>query len=200
MASLGRPGAVPILRCPVVFNGNNWGEFSFHMEIHMGGQQLWGYLTGERPCPPTLTAPILFASMEVDISMSLRGLSTSHLMWAHLRRNYEIRNEALYLAVVEEAQSLRQHDSTVEEFHRQMSAVWHRLDILGAEFYASGTCQCCDRHRSQRETLRLHEFLSRLRPEFEVVRSQLLTRRPRLPLDEAMPELRAEETRLRAGA
>ena len=57
MASLGRPGAVPILRCPVVFNGNNWGEFSFHMEIHMGGQQLRGYLTGERPCPPTPTAP-----------------------------------------------------------------------------------------------------------------------------------------------
>ena len=170
MASLGRPGAVPILRCPVVFNGNNWGEFSFHMEIHMGGQQLWGYLTGERPCLPTPIAPtpptyapdapdevkkplldafeaalevyqsdrdnqavwlreeacakaILFASMEVDISMSLRGLSTSHLMWAHLRRSYEIRNEALYLAVVEEAQSLRQHDSTVEEFHHQMSAV-----------------------------------------------------------------------------
>ena len=80
-----------------------------------------------------------------------------------------------------------------------MSAVWHCLDVLGAEFCASGTCQCCDRHRSQRETLRLHEFLSRLRPEFEVVRSQLLTRRPRPPLDEAMPELRAEESRLREG-
>ena len=66
---------------------------------------------------------ILFASMEVDISMSLRGLSTSHLMWAHLRRSYKIRNEALYLAVVEEAQLLRQHDSTMEEFHHQMSVV-----------------------------------------------------------------------------
>ena len=28
---------------------------------------------------------ILLASMEVDISLSLRGLFTSHLMWAHLR-------------------------------------------------------------------------------------------------------------------
>ena len=77
--------------------------------------------------------------MEVDISLSLRGLATSHLMWAHLRRSYEIRNEALYLAVVEEAQSLRQHDSIVEEFYRQMSAVWHRLDTLGVEFCACGT-------------------------------------------------------------
>lgn len=40
-------------------------------------------------------------------------------------------------------------------------------------------------------TLHLHEFFSRLRPEFEVVRSLLLTRRPRPSLDEAMrlPEL-----------
>ncbi|RLN08039.1 hypothetical protein C2845_PM11G17940 [Panicum miliaceum] len=164
-----------------VFNGANWSEFAFHMEIHlhMEGQQLWCYLTGERPCPPTLTAPtpptyapdapdavkkplletfeaeleayqsdldrqaawlreeacakaILFASMEVDISMSLCGLSTSHLMWAHLRRSYEIRNEALYLAVVEEAYSLRQHDSTVEEFHR--------LDVR--RLASSGSLRC----------------------------------------------------------
>jgi len=50
----------------------------------------------------------LLASMEVDIPLSLCGLSTSHLMWAHLHRSYEIRNEALYLAVVEEARSHRQ--------------------------------------------------------------------------------------------
>jgi hypothetical protein len=189
MASLGRPGAIPVPRCPVDFNGANWSEFAFYMEIHMGGQKLWHYLTGERPCPhtPSLPAPptyapdapdtvkqplleafeaqmetyqseldmqatwlreeacakaILLASMEVDISLSLRGLSTSHLMWAHLSWSYEIHNETLYLAVVEAAPSLRQHNSTVE--HRQMSAVWHRLDTLGAEFCASGACKCCD--------------------------------------------------------
>jgi hypothetical protein len=104
---------------------------------------------------------------------------------------------ALYLAVVEEAQSLRQYDSIVE-FYRQLSADGHHLDIMDAESYVGGTCKCCDRHQGQWETLRLHEFLSRLHPEFEVVRSQLLTHRPRLFLDEAMPELRAEETPLRA--
>ena len=117
-------------------------------------------------------------------------------MWDHLRRSYEIRNEAMYLAVVEEAQLLRQLDSTVNDFHLQMTTVWHRLDGLRAEFCGGGTCRCCDRHRDQRDTLRLHEFLSRLRPEFEIVWAQLLTRRPRPSLLEAMPELRAKETRL----
>ena len=110
-------------------------------------------------------------------------------MWDHLRRSYEIHNEEMYLAVVEEAQSLRQLDSIVEEFHHQMTGVWHRLDGLGAEFYGGGTCWCCDCHRDQRDTLYLHEFLSWLRLEFETVRAQLLTRCPRPSLSEAMPEL-----------
>ncbi|TVU34447.1 hypothetical protein EJB05_16279, partial [Eragrostis curvula] len=145
-----RPGAIPVPRCPVLFNGINWGEFAFHMEVHMGGQQLWGYLTGDRPCPPCPRVPvqptyppdaneatktnmleefeaeldayqsdlanyetwcreeacakaILLASMETDLSLTLKGLTTTQQMWAHLRRSYEIRNEAMYLAVVEEA-------------------------------------------------------------------------------------------------
>lgn len=70
----------------------------------------------------------------------------------------------------------RHLDSTVGNFHRQMTNVWH--------------------HRDQRDILRLYEFLSRLRPEFENVRAQLLTRRPRPSLSKAMPKLRTEETRL----
>lgn len=50
---------------------------------------------------------VLLASMEINLSLSLRGFSTSQQMWAHLRQSYEIRNEAMYIAVVEEAQSLR---------------------------------------------------------------------------------------------
>ena len=80
-----------------------------------------------------------------------------------------------------------------------MLDVWHRLDDLGAEFCGGGTCRCCDHHRDQRDILRLHESLSRLRPKFETIRAQLLTRRPRPSLSEAMPELQAEETHLRAG-
>ncbi|CAD6223428.1 unnamed protein product [Miscanthus lutarioriparius] len=60
---------------------------------------------------------ILLASMEVDLAWFLRGLAASHLMWDHLCHSYEIHNEAMYLAIVEEAQSLHQLDSIVEDFH-----------------------------------------------------------------------------------
>ena len=90
---------------------------------------------------------ILLASMEIDLSRSLRGLATSHLMWDHLHHSYDIHNEAMYLAIVQEAQSLRQLDSIVKDFHRQMTVVWHRLDSLGTMFYGGGTCRCCDHHQ-----------------------------------------------------
>ncbi|BAH91807.1 Os02g0616666 [Oryza sativa Japonica Group] len=101
----------------------------------------------------------------------------------------------MFLAVVNEAQSLRQLDATVDEFFRKMSAVWRQMDLQGAD--VCRTCTCCQRQRVQTETTRLYEFLSRLRPEFEPVRAQLLARRPRPSLLETLPELRAEETRCR---
>ncbi|EAZ12182.1 hypothetical protein OsJ_02065 [Oryza sativa Japonica Group] len=138
---------------------------------------------------------ILVGSMEVDISLDIAGLASSELMWTRLRQQYEPRNDAMFLAVVNEAQSLRQLDATVDEFFRKMSTVWRQMDLQGAD--VCRTCTCCQRQRVQTETTRLYEFLSHLRPEFEPVRAQLLARRPRPSLLETLPELRAEETRCR---
>jgi hypothetical protein len=50
--------------------------------------------------------------------------------------------------------------------------------------------------RSDLEFQRVYEFLSRLRPEFEPRRAQLIGR-GRIPLSVVLSELRAEETHLR---
>ena len=38
MVSLGRLGAIPVPHCPVIFNGTNWGELTFLMEMYMSEQ------------------------------------------------------------------------------------------------------------------------------------------------------------------
>ncbi|CAD6272483.1 unnamed protein product [Miscanthus lutarioriparius] len=72
MASPGYPGVVPFPRCPVIFNGTNWGDFVFHMEVHMDGQLRWGYLMGEWICPshPILPTPPMYLPDDVDDAMS----------------------------------------------------------------------------------------------------------------------------------
>ena len=85
---------------------------------------------------------------------------------------------------------------SVDEFYTQCSAIWRQLDSLRT--VVCGTCRCCQTVRSDLEFQRVHEFLSRLRTEFEPRRAHLLARGQRVSISEVLAELRAEETRLRS--
>ena len=82
----------------------------------------------------------------------------------------------------------------MDDFYKEMSAVWRQLDSLGAD--VCRRCQCCVRQQAKLEVRRLYDFLTRLRPEFEQSRAQLLARHPRLSTLEALAEVRSEEVRL----
>jgi hypothetical protein len=54
-------GYVAIPRCPVIFDGANYPDFTAFIRVHMCGLRLWGVLSGEVSCPPCPTpslAPI----------------------------------------------------------------------------------------------------------------------------------------------
>ena len=122
------------------------------------------------------------------------GLATVAEMWSQLRQHYQPSGDSLFLSVLRQEHDLQQGDSTVDEFHTQSSSIWRQLDSLSS--VVCGTCQCCRTVRSDVEFRRIHEFLSRLRTEFEPRRAQLFAR-GRVPISEVLTELRAEETRLR---
>jgi hypothetical protein len=53
-------GYVAIPRCPVIFDGTNYPDFTAFMRVHKRSLCLWGVLSGEVSCPlyPTaLVAP-----------------------------------------------------------------------------------------------------------------------------------------------
>ena len=123
------------------------------------------------------------------------GLGNVAAMWAYLCQRYQPSGGALYLFVVRQEHALQQGDSSVDEFYTQSSAIWRQLDSLRT--VVCGSCRCCQTMRSDLEFQRVHEFLSRLRSEFEPRRAHLLAR-GRVPISEILAELRAEETRLRS--
>ncbi|KAM3255191.1 hypothetical protein ACQJBY_048528 [Aegilops geniculata] len=51
-------GYVAVPRCPVIFDGTNYTEFTGFMRIHMRGIHLWGVLSGEVCCPPRPVPPV----------------------------------------------------------------------------------------------------------------------------------------------
>ena len=73
--------------------------------------------------------------------------------------------------------------------------MWCQLGYLGAD--VCHRCQCCVQQQAKLEVRCLYEFLTRLQPEFEQSRAQLLARHPQLSL-EALAEVRSEELRLRS--
>jgi hypothetical protein len=57
VSSLTSSGPVPVLRCPVLFNGTNYRDWVPHMRLHMRGFRLWDFLMDELPCLPSPSAP-----------------------------------------------------------------------------------------------------------------------------------------------
>jgi hypothetical protein len=55
-SSLTSSGSVPVLRCPMLFDGTKYRDWVLHMRLHIHGR-LWDFLTGELPCPPCPSAP-----------------------------------------------------------------------------------------------------------------------------------------------
>ncbi|XP_071679180.1 uncharacterized protein [Lolium perenne] len=248
-------GYVSIPRCPLIFDGTNYGEFAAFMRIHMRGLRLWGVLTGEVSCPPRPTAPVpptpppvppalaedatpadrdaaksaeaaadeayeeqvlaysealgsyrdslatftqwcdedaraaavLSQSVQPQFASEFMGLATVAEMWSHLRQRYQPSGDSLYLSVLRQEHDLQQGDSTIDEFYTQSAAIWRQLDSLRS--VVCGTCQCCRTVRSDMDFQRIHEFLSRLRPEFEPRRAQLFAR-GRVPISQVPIELR----------
>ena len=123
------------------------------------------------------------------------GLGTVVAMWSYLCQRYQPSGDALYLSVVPQEYDLQQGDSSVDEFYTQSSAIWRQLDSLRT--VVCGSCRCCQTMRSDLEFQRVHEFLSRLRSDFEPRRAHLLAR-CRVPISEVLAELRAKETLLRS--
>jgi hypothetical protein len=77
----------------------------------------------------------------------------------------------------------------------ELTNVWHQLDSLEPPYYR--ICPCCVLRQRHNTVLCLHEFLRRLRLEFEQLRAQLLARSPLPPLVDEVTLARAEEISLR---
>ncbi|XP_044965798.1 uncharacterized protein LOC123426086 [Hordeum vulgare subsp. vulgare] len=140
-------------------------------------------------------AAVLTVSVLPQFASEFMGLGTVAAMWSCLCQRYQPSGDALYLSVVRQEHALQQGDSSVDEFYTQSSAIWRQLDSLRTA--VCGACRCCQTMRFDLEFQRVHEFLARLRFEFEPWRAHLLAR-DHVPIIEVLAELRAEETRLRS--
>ena len=66
--------------------------------------------------------------------MDIAPLPSTQAMWERAQALYQPSSHALYISTLELASSLRQQDSSVNIFYRQLTDVWRQLDSLAPAY------------------------------------------------------------------
>ncbi|CAL1377858.1 unnamed protein product [Linum trigynum] len=115
-------------------------------------------------------------------------------MWRHLTALYSTVNPARQFEIQMSIARLEQGDKSVTEYFNLAQELWTEQDLIRAVLrpHAAMTEDAI----IERQRTRILEFLMRLRPEFEGVRSALL-HKEELKFDGVLATLVCEETRIR---
>ncbi|RVW92020.1 Retrovirus-related Pol polyprotein from transposon RE1 [Vitis vinifera] len=135
----------------------------------------------------------LLGSVEPHIVTHLRPHRSAQSMWAYLKKVYHQDNDARRFQL-EHAIAMFQHGSlSIQDYYSAFLTLWHEYaDLVTADVPIAALSTIQTIHA----TTRRDQFLMKLRPEYESVRSSLLNRSPVPSLDICFGELLREEQRL----
>ena len=192
---------LPIVAKCNVFNGNNLYLWERNIRAVLKLRKLLSHLTDD--CPPEDDPNFMRWIQEEEIVFAwlLDSLSpeqnaryvmydTSKLLWEAISRNHSKRDDRqkiidLYI----KSFTLQQGDRDVLTYSNELRAVFNDLDHCRPPSTNSVA-------RAYEATNRLCQFLQGLRPEFELIRSQLYNREIEPTFDQAVSKVMQEESRL----
>ena len=200
---------------PVILNGPNYTHWVEAMRGFLKGRKLWRYVTGDIKCPirnPDETDETFVDRIEDwdsknhQIITWFRNTSTSsiHLqfgrfdtakeVWDYLKNRYTISDLSHQYQLLKQLHTLKQRPGQpVFEFLAQMEIIWDQL--VSCEPSLDGE-KDAKKYEQYRDRTRLIQFLMALNDEYEPVRASLLHQTPLPTLEDALPRLKSEETRL----
>ncbi|KAK1391348.1 SPX domain-containing protein 1-like [Heracleum sosnowskyi] len=193
-------------RLAVRLDGKNYFLWASYFKNFLEGQDLWTYVDGSNPKPTEKAeqskwvinnAKIktwIMESVENSIAVNLSPLSTAHLMWEYLKRIYKQSNAARMYQLEQEVNSLSQESLSIQEFYSAIMLLWNEMDMI-EEKIPEAALETVLKLRLQ---TRARQFLMKLRQDFEPIRATILNRGGSSNVDTILPDLLAEETRLKS--
>jgi hypothetical protein len=74
-------------------------------------------------------AQIFLGSMKVEFAMDLTSLPSTREMWERAVELYQSKSHSLYISILELASSIRQQDSSIDAFYRQLTNMWRQHTV-----------------------------------------------------------------------
>jgi hypothetical protein len=125
--------------------------------------------------------------------MTFGSLDNAKDVWDMLAHRYNAANLAQSFQIVTKLNRMRQEPGqSIVEFYSQMTYLWNQMSLCEPEWVNPVDAS---RYIAFRDSMRLVEFLTAIRDEFENTRASLLHRSPLPSLEGALSELISEETR-----
>ncbi|XP_042966866.1 uncharacterized protein LOC122300350 [Carya illinoinensis] len=189
----------------VKFTGKNYSAWEFQFRLFVLGKDLWGHIDGSDPAPtepPKLAQwtikdarvmTWILGSVDPLIVLNLKPYKTAQSMWEYLRKVYNQDNTARRFQLEYEIASYTQGDLSIQDYFSGFNTLWGEFTDM---IYAKVPEASLSVVQAVHEQSKRDQFLMKLRPEFEVTRSNLMNRDPVPSLDVCFGELLREEQRL----
>ncbi|CAN0896019.1 Retrovirus-related Pol polyprotein from transposon TNT 1-94 [Linum grandiflorum] len=196
----------------VRFNGTNYSLWEFSFRTFVEGKGLYSYLDGSTPAPTvsvSKTSELLawkinnakvlsyiINSVDPAIALTLRAFSSAAEIWTHLRHTYSQVNVSRLFDLEFAISNLVQGDLDINGYYLAATHLWTELDLLNMSTLSSAASLEIQKERKRTRTL---QFLMKLRPEYETIRSQIIAEN-KTDLNVIIGDLIRFETRLRTQA
>lgn len=189
----------------VKFSGKNYFAWEFQFQIYVQGKELWGIIDGmdNKPTDPIKAAEWtakdarvkswLLQTMDSSLVINLRPYKTAKAMWDYLKKVYAQNSSARRFQLEYEMSNYAQGKLSIQDYYSGFVTLWTEYTNI---VYASVPETSLEAVITLHQTSQRDQFLMKLRPEFEVVRSNLLLRTPSPSVDDCLNELLREEQRL----
>ena len=190
---------------PIRFTGENYLAWEFQFKLFVKGKKLWGHIDGSVPAPQGAEAlskweihdprvmTWLLSSVESHLVLNLRPYKTVAAMWTYLNTVYNQDNSAKRFHLEYEMANFTQGSLSIEEYFSGFQTLWvDYCDIV----YANVPTAALSVVREVHATSKRDQFLMKLRPDFEIARSNLMNHHPVPSLDACLSELLREEQRI----
>ncbi|XP_057759326.1 uncharacterized protein LOC130979796 [Arachis stenosperma] len=129
-----------------------------------------------------------------SIHLQFGRFETAKEVWDRLAKHYTIYDLSYQYQLLKEFRSLKQErGQTVFDFLAQMEIIWDQLTSCEPVLKNSSDAKAYEDYRNR---TRLIQFLMALTDDYEPVRASLLHQKSLLSLEDALPRLKSEETRL----
>ena len=199
----------------VLFNGDNFSQWSQAISSYLKGRKLWRYVSGVRTIPvkeekesdaaydlrleewESSNHQIITWFRNTSISSIIDEFSNIDLakeVWDLLETRYAGPSGARTFKLTRQLYQIRQEPSErITVYHCRLKGIWDQLATSDPVFSNPADAKLA---HDQREQGRLIQFLMGLRDDFELARSYILHQNPLPTVSQAIHKLVDDETRL----